>query len=222
MFQLPAPNHTFHMQTPHLATAVGAVQDGDAVVTFNFRADRMVELSQALEYKDFTKFDRKRWPDFRFAGMMQYDGELHLPKHFLVPPPLIERASEQYVVGTGLHVFACSESQKIGELGVRRCGILACCLLPACPLSLPAYCAAAAVTCCPALPTRQATLPASVPNGNQSVVFSSHAPLPFSSLLQATSPSSGTATAAGTWIRSWRSLRRSHLTRAYRLTRRQP
>ncbi|PRW33685.1 2,3-bisphosphoglycerate-independent phosphoglycerate mutase isoform B [Chlorella sorokiniana] len=95
---------------------VGAVQDGDAVVTFNFRADRMVELSQALEYKDFTKFDRKRWPDFRFAGMMQYDGELHLPKHFLVPPPLIERASEQYVVGTGLHVFACSESQKIGHV----------------------------------------------------------------------------------------------------------
>mgnify|MGYP001810700042 CR=1 FL=1 len=51
---------------------------------------------------------------FRFAGMMQYDGELHVPKHFLVPPPLIERASEQYVVGTGLCVFACSESQKIG------------------------------------------------------------------------------------------------------------
>ena len=52
---------------------------------------------------------------FRFAGMMQYDGELKLPKHFLVPPPLIERASEQYVVGSGLRVFACSESQKIGE-----------------------------------------------------------------------------------------------------------
>lgn len=45
---------------------------------------------------------------------MQYDGDLLLPKHFLVPPPLIERASEQYVVGTGLRVFACSESQKIG------------------------------------------------------------------------------------------------------------
>ena len=39
------------------------VQDGDAVVIFNFRADRVVELSKALEYKDFDKFDRKRWPD---------------------------------------------------------------------------------------------------------------------------------------------------------------
>ena len=41
---------------------VGAVRDGDAVVTFNFRADRMVEISQALEYEHFDKFDRKRWP----------------------------------------------------------------------------------------------------------------------------------------------------------------
>ena len=39
------------------------MQDGDAVVIFNFRADRVVELSKALEYKDFDNFDRKRWPD---------------------------------------------------------------------------------------------------------------------------------------------------------------
>jgi len=61
-------------------------------------------------------------PQIRFAGMMQYDGDLLLPKHFLVPPPLIERASEQYVVGTGLRVFACSESQKIGGCPALVCG----------------------------------------------------------------------------------------------------
>ena len=49
---------------PHLrCAAVGAVADGDAVVTFNFRADRMVEISQALEYEKFDHFDRKRRPD---------------------------------------------------------------------------------------------------------------------------------------------------------------
>ena len=36
----------------------GDVQDGDAVVIFNFRADRVVELSKALEYEDFSAFDR--------------------------------------------------------------------------------------------------------------------------------------------------------------------
>ena len=64
------------------------------------------------------KFDRKRWPRTRYAGLMQYDGELKLPTWFLVPPPLIERASEQYLVLVErLRVFACSESQKIGVSG---------------------------------------------------------------------------------------------------------
>ena len=37
---------------------VGTVEDGDAVVLFNFRADRMVEISKAFEYPDFDVFDR--------------------------------------------------------------------------------------------------------------------------------------------------------------------
>lgn len=41
------------------------------MVIFNFRADRVIELSKALEYKEFDHFDRKRWPQTRFVGMMQ-------------------------------------------------------------------------------------------------------------------------------------------------------
>ncbi|GJM92759.1 hypothetical protein PR202_ga09254 [Eleusine coracana subsp. coracana] len=73
--------------------AVGPIVDGDAVVTFNFRADRMVMLAKALEYADFDKFDRVRVPKIRYAGMLQYDGELLLPKRYLVSPPEIERTS---------------------------------------------------------------------------------------------------------------------------------
>lgn len=32
------------------------------MVLFNFRADRMVEISKAFEYEDFNAFDRKRFP----------------------------------------------------------------------------------------------------------------------------------------------------------------
>jgi bisphosphoglycerate-independent phosphoglycerate mutase (AlkP superfamily) len=39
-------------------TRVLLLQDGDAVVIFNFRSDRVVELSKALEYDDFSSFDR--------------------------------------------------------------------------------------------------------------------------------------------------------------------
>ncbi|RWW25391.1 hypothetical protein GW17_00010262, partial [Ensete ventricosum] len=78
--------------------AVGPVVDGDAVVTINFRADRMVMIAKALEYADFDKFDRVRFPKIRYAGMLQYDGELKLPSHYLVSPPEIDRTSGEYLI----------------------------------------------------------------------------------------------------------------------------
>ena len=47
-------------------------------------------------------------------GLLQYDDELKLPKHFLIPPPVIQRTSGQYLVKNGVRTFAVSESQKIG------------------------------------------------------------------------------------------------------------
>jgi 2,3-bisphosphoglycerate-independent phosphoglycerate mutase len=95
---------------------VGAIEDGDSVVIFNFRADRVIELSKAFDEENFDKFDRKRVPKVNFAGMMEYDGELHIPKNYLVPPPHITRTSGQYLVHNGISTFACSESQKIGHV----------------------------------------------------------------------------------------------------------
>ncbi|KAG6548579.1 hypothetical protein Mapa_010068 [Marchantia paleacea] len=95
---------------------VGPIVDGDAVVIFNFRADRVAQLSKAFEYEDFKKFDRKRYPKVKFAGMMQYDGDLKLPKNYLVSPPLIERTSGVYLVKNGIRTFACSETQKFGHV----------------------------------------------------------------------------------------------------------
>ncbi|CAL1369063.1 unnamed protein product [Linum trigynum] len=96
--------------------AVGPIVDGDAVVTFNFRADRMTMLAKALEYKDFDKFDRVRVPKINYAGMLQYDGELMLPSHYLVSPPEIERTSGEYLVHNGVKTFACSETVKFGHV----------------------------------------------------------------------------------------------------------
>ncbi|XP_021290136.1 2,3-bisphosphoglycerate-independent phosphoglycerate mutase [Herrania umbratica] len=95
---------------------VGPIVDGDAVVTFNFRADRMVMLAKALENQDFDKFDRVRFPKIRYAGMLQYDGELKLPSRYLVSPPEIERTSGEYLVHNGIRTFACSETVKFGHV----------------------------------------------------------------------------------------------------------
>ncbi|KAH1045041.1 hypothetical protein GYH30_026323 [Glycine max] len=95
---------------------VGPIVDGDAVVTFNFRADRMTMIAKALEYENFDKFDRVRFPKIRYAGMLEYDGELKLPSHYLVSPPEIDRTSGEYLVYNGIRTFACSETVKFGHV----------------------------------------------------------------------------------------------------------
>lgn len=95
---------------------VGTVEDDDAVVIANFRADRVVEISKAFEYEDFDSFDRVRFPKVKFVGLMQYDGDLKLPANYLVPPPLIERTSGEWLAKNGLKTFACSETQKFGHV----------------------------------------------------------------------------------------------------------
>ncbi len=89
------------------------------MVLFNFRSDRMVELSKAFEYTDgskFTGFARERVPRTKFVGMMQYDGDLHLPAHYLIPPPAIGKTSGEWLSKNGLRTFACSETQKFGHV----------------------------------------------------------------------------------------------------------
>ena len=96
--------------------AVGPVVDGDAVVLFNFRGDRAIEMCRAFEDEDFTPFDRGTRPDVLFVGMMQYDGDLHIPQRFLVSPPHIERTMSEYLCHEGVRQFAISETQKFGHV----------------------------------------------------------------------------------------------------------
>ncbi|RNF08167.1 phosphoglyceromutase [Trypanosoma conorhini] len=95
---------------------LGPIEDGDAVLCVNFRGDRVIEMSRAFEEEDFDKFDRVRVPKVRYAGMMRYDGDLGIPNNFLVPPPRLSRTSEEYLIGSGCHIFACSETQKFGHV----------------------------------------------------------------------------------------------------------
>jgi len=96
--------------------AVGPIRDGAAVVLFNFRGDRAIEISQAFENDEFDGFDRVSRPDVLYAGMMQYDGDLMLPSRFLVDPPRIERSLGEYLARNGLDQLAVSETQKFGHV----------------------------------------------------------------------------------------------------------
>ena len=96
--------------------AVGTIEDGDSVVFYNFRGDRALEITIAFESDNFTRFDRVRVPKVTYAGMLQYDGDLKLPKRFLVNPPVILDTTGEWFSKSGVKQFACSETQKFGHV----------------------------------------------------------------------------------------------------------
>ncbi len=96
---------------------VGTIEDGDTVIFYNFRGDRSLEISRAFEGgQDFDKFDRVRVPNVYYAGMLEYDGDLHIPAHYLVNPPEITNTLGEYLAGTGISQLAISETQKYGHV----------------------------------------------------------------------------------------------------------
>ncbi len=95
---------------------VGPIKDGDAVIFFNFRGDRAIEISRAFSEKDFKEFDRGELPDIFYAGMMEYDGDAHIPPNFLVQPPAIDRVISEYLCAEKVKTFAVSETQKFGHV----------------------------------------------------------------------------------------------------------
>ncbi|MGE3546963.1 MAG: 2,3-bisphosphoglycerate-independent phosphoglycerate mutase, partial [Kofleriaceae bacterium] len=92
------------------------MRDGDAVVMFNFRGDRAIEISRAFDDPALATFDRGRRPDVLYAGMMEYDGDLHIPAHYLVSPPEIERPMGELLAAAHVPQLAISETQKYGHV----------------------------------------------------------------------------------------------------------
>ena len=100
---------------------VGTIADGDAVILYNFRGDRSIEISRAYEESEFSEFSRQGpagepEPRVFFAGMLQYDGDAFVPKQYLVAPPAIDRTMSEYLCAEGVRSFAVSETQKYGHV----------------------------------------------------------------------------------------------------------
>lgn len=94
----------------------GTINDEDAVIFFNFRGDRAIEISRAFTETEFNKFDRERFPEVLYAGMMLYDGDMAIPRHYLVDPPIIKDTLSEYLCAERIKTFALSETQKYGHV----------------------------------------------------------------------------------------------------------
>ncbi len=95
---------------------VARIANGDSVILFNFRGDRAQEISLAFDRKDFDVFDRGDYTGVKFAGMLQYDGDLNIPENYLVQPPVITNTLTEVLCQAGIYEFACSETQKYGHV----------------------------------------------------------------------------------------------------------
>jgi 2,3-bisphosphoglycerate-independent phosphoglycerate mutase len=96
---------------------VGRIVDHDSVVFFNFRGDRALEITRAFEEgPEFSGFGRGAAPNVAYAGMLQYDGDLKIPKRYLVEPPAIRNTMGELLAQEGITQLAISETQKYGHV----------------------------------------------------------------------------------------------------------
>lgn len=97
---------------------VGLVRKGDALIYFDFRADRAIEIAQAFTYWDFTHFNRGSYTpdDVYFVGMTEYNTDTHVPEHRLVEPVRIEETLHRFLGERGVSQFAVSETVKFGHI----------------------------------------------------------------------------------------------------------
>ena len=94
---------------------VGPVRDGDAVIFFNFRADRAREITRAFTDGGFKEFDRKVTPWLAaYVCMTEYDKTFALPVAF--PPTDLTEIFPEIVSRAGLKQLRCAETEKYAHV----------------------------------------------------------------------------------------------------------
>ncbi len=91
------------------------IQDNDAVIFFNFRADRAREITRALTENNFTAFNRKIFPKLSaYVCMMEYDKNFTLPIAFL--PAELPNIFPEIIAQAGLSQLRIAETEKYAHV----------------------------------------------------------------------------------------------------------
>src|SRR5690606_15084785 len=99
------------------ATTIGApvqVEDGDAVVFMNFRADRARELTRAFVEPGFKEFERKRAPQVGFVMLTQYAASIPAPAAFA--PEALTNVLGEYLAKNGKTQLRIAETEKYAHV----------------------------------------------------------------------------------------------------------
>ncbi|EDY39437.1 2,3-bisphosphoglycerate-independent phosphoglycerate mutase [Cyanobium sp. PCC 7001] len=88
----------------------GRLRDGDGVICFNFRPDRVRQLIKALVEPEFTAFERDAHPALDVVTFTQY--EKGLPVSVAFPPESLDGLLGQVVSEAGLRQLRTAETEK--------------------------------------------------------------------------------------------------------------
>ena len=94
---------------------IAKIDDGDAVIFFNFRGDRPRQITRAFVDPDFSGFDRGKKPDICYVCLTQYDTTIPAPVAFVKPPKMVNIAAD-YISKLGLKQFRCAETEKYAHV----------------------------------------------------------------------------------------------------------
>lgn len=90
------------------------MENGDAVLFMNFRADRARQLSQALTASQFSGFDRARRPDIQLVTTSEYAADLDCTVAF--PPEKIEHSLGAVIAEQGMKQLRVAETEKYAHV----------------------------------------------------------------------------------------------------------
>jgi len=111
-------NQTDEFITPTVivrdGTPVAPMRDGDALVCFNYRADRMRQIVRALTQPDFDAFDIGDRPELTVATMTRYDRTLDVPAAF--PPQSMANIVGEVVSKAGMSQLRTAETEKYAHV----------------------------------------------------------------------------------------------------------
>jgi 2,3-bisphosphoglycerate-independent phosphoglycerate mutase len=92
----------------------GRMRDGDGVLCFNYRADRMREICMALGLVDFDGFERSERPELELVTMTQYRGDF--PFAVAYPPVKLKGVFSEVVANAGLTQKRIAETEKYAHV----------------------------------------------------------------------------------------------------------
>ncbi len=100
---------------PSLIGKGAAINDGDAVFFFNFRADRARQLTEALIAPDFHGFERKKKPQISNFISMTTFGQ-HLPTSPAFPQLALRNTLGEVIEKQGMRQLRISETEKFAHV----------------------------------------------------------------------------------------------------------